>query len=179
MPSRSTSHTSSYLGQDALSPLSQRGPPLQHSTSALSTNSQNHHSYHRPSCQEEECEHGLFSPHASPPSSSSSVRQPNTTHLSQYTPTHLGYAPEPSEAIEHTESGNGGAFGGRKAGETDFQHGLLGDAVADGLLGAGGGGDGDGPRAKFKGAAQGVSTTQWLARRHGIGRSRTMYVTLV
>lgn len=62
-------------------------------------------------------------------------------------------------------------------------HGLLGDAVTDGILGAGGeedgeedGGGGKGVRAKWKGAVQGMSTTQWLARRHGIRGRRLMYV---
>lgn len=183
MLARSTSHTSSHQDHDTLSLPSERSPGLHHSISGLSNRSQSRLSYHRPSCQQEECEHGLYSPHASRPNSSSSVRYSNTNDPSEYTPTHLSYVPQPSEGIENTESGNGGAFGGRKAGETDLGHGLLGDAVTDGILGAGGeedgeedGGGGKGVRAKWKGAVQGMSTTQWLARRHGIRGRRLMYV---
>ena len=185
MTSRSTSHTSSYRDHDTLSLPSQQSPGLHHSTSALSAQSQSRLSYHRPPCQQEECEHGLFSPHASRPNSSSSVRHENAINQPQYTPTHLNYIPEPSEGIEHTESGNGGTFGGRKAGQTDLGHELLGDAFTDGILGAGNQGDGvedeggDGTiKAKWKGTVQGVSTTQWLARRHGIRGRRIMFVHL-
>ena len=185
MPTRSSSSASSHHDQGKLDLPLQRGPILRHSTSAHSHNSQYRNSYHRPSCQQEECEHGLLSPHASPPSRSSSVRHSNAGDSCDYTATHLDYASQPSEGIEHTESGNGGAFGGRKAGETDISRGLLGDAVADGLLGVGSGGDEDGggdgdkrARAKWKGAVQGMSTTQWLAKKHGIKGSRTMYVAI-
>ena len=121
-----------------------------------------------------------MSPHASRPNSSSSVRRENAIVDSPNASPYLGARSQSGEAIEHTDSGNGGVFGGRKAGETDLRHGLLGDAVADGLLGAGAmrGDDGEGgneeARSKWKGAVQSMSTTQWLAHRHGIKRNRTM-----
>ena len=111
------------------------------------------------------------------------MRHGNAIHPSDYTPTHLNYIPEPSEGIQHTESGNGGTFGGRKAGRTDLGHELLGDAFTDGILGAGHEGDGvedegeDGRiKAKWKGTVHGMSTTQWLARRHNIRGRRIMFV---
>ena len=99
---------------------------------------------------------------------------------SDYTPTHLSYEPQ------HTESGNGGDFGGRHAGGTDLRHGILGDALADGVFGSGAGGqldgtdDGKGGREDGDGDGDGgpMSTTQWLARRHGVKRKRVMYVLL-
>lgn len=75
-------------------------------------------------------------------------------------------------------------FGGRHAGETDLQHGVLGDALADGVFGSGAGGqldgakDGKGGRGDGGGEGDGgpMSTTQWLARRHGVKGRRIMYV---
>ena len=165
-----------------LSPPTRRTPLLQHSISNQSARSG--HFYHRPSCQQEECEHGLLSPHASRPTSSDSNKPPHTssnegnTQESDYTPTHLGLGPQ------HTESGSGGVFGGRHAGETDLRHGILGDALADGVFGSGAGGqlDGanDGKGGREDGGGEGdegpMSTTQWLARRHGVKRRRVMYV---
>lgn len=184
MPSGSTSRTSSYHDHDHdHDTLAPDLPQLRQSKSAISNHSQSRLAYHRPSCQQEECEHGLYSPHASRPNSSSSVRPPDTNNPSDYTPTHLGYEPEPSDGLEQSESGNGGVFGGRYAGERDLRHGILGDAVADGVLGDGtgdeNGKDSDGDdqaRRKWKGTVAVMSTTQWLAKRHGITRRRTMYV---
>lgn len=51
---------------------------------------------------------------------------------------------------------------GREAQPVDETHALLGDAFADGVLGGGHG--------------QKLSTTQYLAKRHGIAHPRTMYV---
>ena len=75
-------------------------------------------------------------------------------------------------------------FGGRHAGETDLRHGILGDALADGLLGSGAGGplegakDGEGRRGDGgeDGNGEPISTTQWLARKHGVRGRRLMYV---
>lgn len=54
-------------------------------------------------------------------------------------------------------------FGGRLPGvQEDSVHSMFGDTVADGLLG------GRGSR---------MSTTRWLAERHGVKQSRTMYVS--
>ena len=170
--------------QSTLSPPTHRTASLQPSISNQSAKTG--HSYHRPSCQQEECEHGLLSPHANHPTSSDSSWPWHTSsnqgdeQESDYTPTHLDYE------SRHAESGNGGVFGGRHAGETDLRHGILGDALADGVLGSGTGGqlqgaykgngvsgdggvDGDGDEGT-------VSTTQWLARRHHVRRRRIMYV---
>lgn len=175
MPSRTSSSHSN------LSPPTQRTPLLQHSISNQSARSG--HAYHRPSCQQEECEHGLLSPHASRPTSSDSNKPPQSSsnagnaRENNYTPTHLSYEPQ------HTESGNGGVFGGRHAGETDLRHGILGDALADGVFGSRAGGqldganDGKGGRGDGSGEGDGgpMSTTQWLARRHGVKGRRVMY----
>lgn len=75
-------------------------------------------------------------------------------------------------------------FGGRYAGEENLRHGILGDAVADGVLGGepgdeppdGDGEDGEEARKKWKRAVKGMSTTQWLARKHGVTGRRKMYV---
>lgn len=171
MPTRSTSHTSSHHHEDHANALA---PPLQHSTSGVSAHSQSRLAYHRPSCQQEECEHGLLSPHASRPNSSSSTRaRPNHSDDRQ------GHGH--SEGLERERSGNGGVFGGRYAGEG---HGILGDAFADGVLGGAEPGDGDGTDGgggkdggkRWMGAVRGMSTTQWLARKHGVRGRRTMYV---
>ena len=77
-------------------------------------------------------------------------------------------------------------FGGRHAGETDLRHEILGDAFADGVLGSGIGGqldgtnDGKGGRGDGSGEGDGepMSTTQWLARRHGVKGQRIMYDVL-
>lgn len=77
-------------------------------------------------------------------------------------------------------------FGGRCAGETDLRHGILGDTLADGVLGSGAGGqldgvnDGKGGREDGGGEEEGgpINTTQWLTRRHGVKRKRIMYVHL-
>ena len=169
MPSRASSHST-------LPPPAHRTSPLEHSISNLSTRTG--HSYHRPSCQQEECEHGLLSPHASRPTSADSNKPRHNSfnsgnaQESNYTPTHLSYEPQ------HADSANGGVFGGRRAGETDLQHGILGDALADGILGSGAGGQLDGANDGKGGRGDGgtISTTQWLARRHGVKGRRVMYV---
>lgn len=177
-----TSRTSS--SHSNLSPPTQRAPLLQHSITNQSTRSA--HSYHRPTCQQEDCEHGLLSPHASRPTSSDSYKPPQTSsndgnaQESDHVPTHLHNEPQ------HTESGNGGVFGGRHAGETDLRHGILGDALADGVFGSGTGGQldeaNDGKGGRGGGGGEGdegpMSTTQWLARRHGVKGRRIMYVIL-
>ncbi len=181
MPSRSTSHTSSYHDQDTLA------TPLQHTTSVASNHSQSRLAYHRPSCQQEQCEHGLLSPHASRPTSSSSVRPPISYNPSWNSPTDSRHELQHSEASEYSQSGNGGVFGGRYAGEENLRHEILGDAVADGILGGepgdeppdGGGEDGEEARKKWKMGIQGMSTTQWLARKHGVTGRRKMYVPLI
>lgn len=172
-----TSRTSSH---STLPPPTRRASLLEHSISNQSARTG--HSYHRPSCQQEDCEHGLLSPHASRPTSSDSNKPPHTfsnqgnTQESSYTPTHLRYEPL------HTESGNGGEFGGRHAGKADLRHGILGDALADGVLGSGAGdqldGANDGKDGRGEGDGEGdggnISTTQWLARRHGVKGRRIM-----
>ncbi|KAL6719828.1 hypothetical protein ACLMJK_001749 [Lecanora helva] len=157
---------------------SERSPILQHrpsTTSSAHSLTRPSYPYHRPSCQEETCEHGLLSPHASPPRSSSSSSKHYNSYADHHTSgdnVHDNGGGE-QRTIEHTNSGNSGPFGGRKAGETDLRHEVLGDAVADGLLGAGGDGE---ERAKGYGRGKGVSTTQWLAERHGVRGRRVMYL---
>ena len=166
----STSHTSSRSQNN--DNLSARTPLLRHTDS--------NHSYHRPSCQQEDCEHGTLSPHASRPNSSSSVNpsQANSNH-DAYTSMHM----PPNHQANDTQNLSAGDYGGRYAGQRDLQHGILGDAVADGLLGDGTGGDGaadegdgDGERGKLRAAVKGMSTTQWLAKRHGFKGRRIMYL---
>lgn len=75
-------------------------------------------------------------------------------------------------------------FGGRLAGGTDLRHGILGDALADGVFGSGAGGQlngaNDGKYGRGEERGEGgeapMSTTQWLARRHGVKGRRIMYV---
>ena len=130
-------------------------------TSHLTTASS--HAYHIPSCQtdpNEECEHGVLSPHATRRGSASS-----------FAPLFDGLNPNGhgGHEVEYEPAGHGG----RVIGERDLTHGILGDAVADGVLGDGTGGQGppDG-----KGGQSGMSTTQWLARGHGVRGRRTMYL---
>ena len=93
------------------------------------------------------------------------------------TPTHL------SDENPYTESANGGVFGGKHAGETDLRHGILGDALVDGVFGSGAGGQMDGTKDGKGGSGDGdeegggasLSTTQWLARRHDVKGKRVMY----
>ncbi|KAF2731527.1 high affinity sulfate transporter 1 [Polyplosphaeria fusca] len=93
-------------------------------------------------CGSENCNHGSLSPRPW---------------------THRSYG-----SIDSTMSREG--FGGRYPGGLGGQHGegadpthaLLGDTVADGVLGGGSG--------------QKMSTTKYLAKRHGIKNSRTMYL---
>ena len=164
MSSRTSSHST-------LSPPALRTPALQHSISNQSARTS--HSYNRPCCDQDECEHGLFSPHASPPPTPDSDDQTPAGNArgSHYTPTHLAYEPQ------HTESGNGGMFGGRHAGGTDLRHDILGDALADGIFGSGANngksGRGDGGEGED---GEPLSTTQWLARKHGVKGRRVMYV---
>lgn len=54
----------------------------------------------------------------------------------------------------------------------DIIHSVLGDAVTDGLIGENQGREDHGEN----GETNKMSTTDWLARRHGITRRRTMYV---
>ncbi len=82
-----------------------------------------------------------------------------------------------------TQNVSAGDYGGRYAGQRDLQHGILGDAVAEGLLGDGTGGDGaadegegNGERGKLRAAVKSMSTTQWLAKRHGFKGRRIMYL---
>ena len=52
-------------------------------------------------------------------------------------------------------------------------HSILGDAVTDGLIGEGVGRENQEDDATIKM----TSTTDWLARKHGVIRRRTMYVS--
>jgi hypothetical protein len=60
-----------------------------------------------------------------------------------------------------SRDGYGGPYQDDSGSGTMSPHGLLGDAVTDGLLGAPG---------------QRTSNTQWLAKRHGVKHDRAMYV---
>lgn len=125
--------------------------------------------------EEGECEHGAFSPTARPGS-----------------PTSL---PPDAEAARNE-------FGGRYARSTSLAsgvHGVVGDAIADGIFGDGrifGSGDdntrkgwnsGDlGNNLGWKkndppqdgGGTKPMSTTQWLAKNHGVRNNRSMYVSV-
>ena len=98
-------------------------------------------------CESGECEHGMLSPRAS------------SAHGSQ----------------DDTNKGrNAASFGGKfdsRGGDTI--HSLLGDAVTDGLIGErrgrGENGDDDGIKK--------LSTTEWLAQKHGITNKRRMCVS--
>lgn len=126
---------------------------------------------HIPCCsqgEEGECEHGAFSPTARPGSPTSS--------------------PPDAEAASN--------FGGRYARSTSLAsgvHGVVGDAIADGIFGDGrifGNGE-DNARKGWKnwgwkkddpqqdeGGAKPMSTTQWLAKSHGVRNKRSMYVSV-
>lgn len=69
----------------------------------------------------------------------------------------------------HSDNSFGGAFpGGAETPEgdsPDATHAPLGDAVADGVMNSGNG--------------QKMSTTRWLAERHGVKNQRMMYVEMV
>lgn len=169
MSSRTSSHSNH-------TPPTRRASTLQQSISSQSAI--NGHSYHRPSCQQEECEHGLLSPHASRPTSADSNKARHTGNApdSTFASDHLDHVPH------HTASDNGGVFGGRHDGDTDLRHAILGDAVADGVLGSGtgdeldGAKDGKGGRGGDGGDRGTISTTQWLARKHGVKGRRIMYI---
>ena len=64
------------------------------------------------------------------------------------------------------------SYGGKLDSRGDIMHSVLGDAVTDGLIGEslGRGDHGE------NGETNKMSTTEWLARRHGITRTRVMYV---
>lgn len=91
----------------------------------------------------------------------------------------------------HTTAGDGGEQGGAHAGEPDLKHRILGDTMADAILGNGDGGQIDGTAdehttddehhvkhgyGKIRSAANAISTTQWLARRHNVKGRRKMYL---
>ena len=66
------------------------------------------------------------------------------------------------------------SYGGKLDSRGDIIHSVLGDAVTDGLIG-------DNLRREDhdeNGETNKMSTTDWLARKHGITRRRTMYVVL-
>lgn len=94
-------------------------------------------------CGSENCAHGTFSPRPLSPRQGS----------------YMSYGSFDSSAISH--KGFGGTYeGGNTDGEdVDPSHSLLGDAIADGVMGGG-----HGPK---------MSTTEWLAKKHGV-RSRRM-----
>lgn len=62
-----------------------------------------------------------------------------------------------------------------------MRHEISGDAVVDGILGVEPGDeppdrDGEEARKKWRMGVQGMSTTQWLARKYGVRGRRKMYV---
>lgn len=157
-------------------------PPTER-TPLRATSSTHSRSYHRPSCQSasshEPCEHGALSPHASRPTSQASHR-PNAQ--TDDVPTTNGHSHNDGiSSLAPTGNGARGTgytppgYGGRYGREQDARHGLLGDAVADGMLGSG---DGDDIRegAGQAGKNGALSTTQYLARRHGVKGRRSMYL---
>jgi len=101
-------------------------------------------STHHTHCGEENCSHGTISP------------RPRYAR---------GYGSFATQS-EFSQDGYGGRYSGGigdGVGHSgDNAHGVLGDAVTDGLMGV---------RQGNK-----MSTTQWLAKRHGVKGSRIMYV---
>ena len=93
---------------------------------------------------------------------------------------HGALSPHPRGTLENWDEtisqGSNGSFGGRFDSQGgDTTHSLLGDAVADGLIGGTSGRGDQGDIAEIKK----TSTTEWLARRHGITKKRRMYVRLM
>ena len=104
-------------------------------------------------CGDENCDHGTFSPKAATWGSGRA-------------------SPDDRSSIRSREGFGGrwlGGLGDGVGGNRDNVHGLLGDAIADGVFGGGRRGRDDADGGK-------KSTTQWLARRHGIRGSRRMYL---
>jgi len=97
-------------------------------------------STHHTHCGEENCSHGNISP------------RPRYVR---------GYGSFATQS-EFSHDGFGGRYPEGVGQSGDNAHGVLGDAVTDGLMGARNGNK--------------MSTTQWLARRHGVKNSRIMYV---
>ena len=98
-------------------------------------------SYNRPpGCGNAKCDHGTFSPRPL-------THRSTISYDSQY---NFGGRYE-------------GSMGNGIAGSSSNTRGILGDAVAEGLFGAG---------------SKRMSTTKWLAQRHGVKNSRRMYVIL-
>lgn len=94
-------------------------------------------------CGSENCNHGSFSPRPLSPRQGS----------------YMSYGSFDSSAM--SQGGMGGTYpeGNIDGEDVDPTHSLLGDAIADGVMGGG-----HGPKS---------STTSWLAKRHGV-RSRRM-----
>ena len=185
------------------------------------------HSYDRPRCPHnhsaaEPCEHGGFSPHASPrggrsrsgsADSSSSAGGKREGGPGREEGPLLKVDEEDNESeragrksrdrdkglngdfvVETTSpqprtvpASEGGGQGGIPADERrDLKHRILGDMLAEGVLGddggsGGGQSQGDGKDGKthpatLDGVTDAISTTQWLARRHGVKGRRKMYL---
>lgn len=160
-------------------------PQPPHSKDAPSISSTSH-PYHRPSCQTDTsqgpCEHGLLSPNVSRPGSSLRIRERGSYRDDDGDNYRDANGEEPREGRRRRGHGEDGGFGGKYAGKTDLQHRVLGDAVADGILGSGvRGGEGHensrrGGKDREGGSGQAGSTTQWLASIHGINDRRKMYL---
>ena len=110
-------------------------------------------SYNRaPCCQNGACEHGTLSPRARGGSNASERSGSKTL--------------DPDENHEQDDAQDAHGQGGAFPGSADLSHNILGDALADGILGDG----------EQDGNGKGGSTTSWLARRHGVVHRRLMYV---
>ena len=155
-------------------------------TQTLSSQSYNRPCCHRLQSSYQPCEHGTTSPHASPPvSPDRSGERYGYGALDEW----IG----PGTSNDHNGDGGGGndddngniaptGYRGRYTGKSDLQHGILEDAVAEGVLGDDvvvvEGGDGGEGGEQRDGGGKGVhSTTQYLARRYGVKGRRKMYLT--
>ena len=132
------------LPQDAPPLDNSRGMPVQADLDEPSTHDADARtrlldSYNRtPGCGNVHCDHGTFSPRPM-------LRRGTMSYDSQY----------------NFGGRYGGSMGDGVSGSSSNTRGILGEAITEGLLGAGN---------------KKMSTTKWLAQRHGVKNSRRMYV---
>lgn len=202
----------------ALSPANERTPLTQQQRRGSSS----HYNHDRPSCHRttsptSDCEHGGTSPHADTDDGDiPQQHQRDGNSDSSSSKARVERSTSRSAKSGGTIHGNGGGYtpsnyGGKLPGKQDWRHGILGDAIVEGLLGDGlgeeemdskkagrrrrrNGNGGDGANGEEDGdvAEEGdeegdddgkdgdknknLSTTQNLARNHGVKGRRKMYL---
>ena len=139
MPSRSNSRLPSQLPDDPPYVLTQQGSNSPETHTLPSHRSRPPHSYNRPSCQQETCEHGLLSPHISRANSYFSIPTSGSRNPSGHKSSHLSHEVRIRDEEEQHNSSSKGAFDEGEAGGTYPGHDLLRNVVAEGPLGAGAG----------------------------------------